>query len=81
VQEQERPANHLSPREREILSRVAQGMTNQQIADDLRMSLGTVKVHIRNIFQKFDLPNRTEAAVFAIREGLIESSQVGDTVN
>jgi len=81
VQEQERPANHLSPREREILGRVARGMTNQQIADDLRMSLGTVKVHIRNIFQKFDLPNRTEAAVFALREGLLEQGVAADSPN
>lgn len=75
VREEERPANLLSTREHEILARVARGLSNQQIADELGMSLGTVKVHVRNIFQKFALPNRTEAAVFAIREGLVEQSE------
>ena len=48
-------------------------MTNSQIAKDLCMSVSTVKTHVQNIFQKFDLPNRTEAAVFAVRQGLLES--------
>jgi DNA-binding NarL/FixJ family response regulator len=71
--EQERPANQLTERECEVLRRVAQGMTNSQIARDLHMSVSTVKTHVQNIFQKFDLPNRTEAAVFAVRQGLLES--------
>ncbi len=74
VEERSRPSNVLSPREREILALVARGLTNQRIAEDLTMSLGTVKVHIRNIFQKLDLPNRTEAAVYALKEGLLNDS-------
>jgi DNA-binding NarL/FixJ family response regulator len=69
--EQERPINQLSDREREVLIRVARGHTNQMIAGELYMSLSTVKVHLRNIFSKLKLPNRTEAAVFAVREGLL----------
>lgn len=72
VRERQRPSNLLSAKEREVLARVARGLTNQQIADELTTSVSTVKVHIRNIFQKLELPNRTEAAVYALREGLLE---------
>jgi DNA-binding NarL/FixJ family response regulator len=71
VRQQERPVNLLSEREKEVLIQVARGLTNQQIAESLFMSISTVKTHIQNIFQKLDLPNRTEAAVFAVREGLV----------
>ena len=71
VRQQERPLNQLSEREKEVLIQVARGLTNQQIAESLFMSISTVKTHIQNIFQKLDLPNRTEAAVFAVREGLV----------
>jgi len=74
VREQERPANQLSDREREVLVCVARGMTNGQIARDLFMSIHTVKLHIQNIFRKLNLPNRTEAAVFAVREGLLDEA-------
>lgn len=72
VRDFERPANQLSPKEGEVLQWLARGMTNQQIADQLGMSVSTVKVHVRSILQKLDLPNRTEAAVYAVREGLLE---------
>lgn len=69
---EQRPTSRLSEREREVLARVAAGMTNQQIGEELNVSVSTVKVYIRNIFQRFDLPNRTEAAVFALKQGLLE---------
>jgi DNA-binding NarL/FixJ family response regulator len=72
VREFERPANQLSDRELSVLLRVARGLTNRQIADDMDMSVSTVKVHVRNILQKLHLPNRTEAAVYAVREGLLQ---------
>jgi DNA-binding NarL/FixJ family response regulator len=71
--EEERPTNQLSTREREVLQRVARGMTNNQIARDLFMSIHTVKLHVQNILRKLNLPNRTEAAVFAVREGLLDT--------
>jgi DNA-binding NarL/FixJ family response regulator len=71
VRDQEKPLNQLSDREREVLVRVAQGHTNQQIASELFMSVSTVKVHLRNIFSKLNIANRTDAAVFAVREGLL----------
>jgi two-component system, NarL family, response regulator NreC len=75
VRDRERPLNQLTEREREVLLRVAQGRTNQQIARELYMSVSTVKAHIRSIFRRFDLPSRTEAAVFAVREGLLEQAE------
>lgn len=64
--------NPISEREREILRLVAMGATNQQIAQRLDISVNTVKVHLRNIFSKIGVASRTEATVYAIREGLVE---------
>jgi DNA-binding NarL/FixJ family response regulator len=72
VRDEARPLNQLTEREREVLRCVARGLTNNQIARELFMSVHTVKLHIQNILRKLDLPNRTEAAVFAVREGLME---------
>jgi LuxR family maltose regulon positive regulatory protein len=55
----------LSERELEVLRLFAQGMTNQEIADQLIISLGTVKAHSSNIYRKLDVRNRAEAAVRA----------------
>lgn len=62
----------ISDREREILKLVATGSTNQQIADRLNISVNTVKVHLRNIFGKIGAVSRTEATVYAIRNGLVD---------
>ncbi len=56
------PLASLSPREREFLELVAEGLTNAQIADRLSVTEHTVKFHLQNIFQKLDVANRTEAA-------------------
>ena len=61
----------ISDREREILRLVATGSSNQQIADQLNISIHTVKVHLRNIFGKIGAVSRTEATIYAIRNGLV----------
>lgn len=60
----------LTEREVEILQMVAQGQTNQQIADLLFLSERTVRTHITNILAKLRLDNRTQAALYALREGI-----------
>lgn len=71
----------ISDREREILKLVATGATNHQIAHNLDISINTVKVHLRNIFGKIGATSRTEATVYAIRQGLVgeEEKPVLDT--
>jgi len=60
----------LTPRELEVLRELATGATNQEIADRLIITDNTVKVHVRNILAKLNLPNRRAAAGFARRHGL-----------
>jgi NarL family two-component system response regulator LiaR len=62
--------NNLTDREIEILQMVAQGRTNQQIADALFLSERTVRTHITNILAKLRLENRTQAALYALRQGI-----------
>jgi NarL family two-component system response regulator LiaR len=64
--------NPLSEREVEILKLVAQGLTNQEIAQKLSRSEWTVRTHVRNILGKLHLANRTQATLFALREGLAD---------
>jgi DNA-binding NarL/FixJ family response regulator len=61
----------LSPRETEILKLVADGVGNAEIAERLSIGLGTVKGHIRDILEKLSAADRTQAAVVALRRGLI----------
>jgi DNA-binding NarL/FixJ family response regulator len=61
----------LTPREKEVLSLVAEGATDKEIGEDLTISIHTVKTHMRNILSKLQLCHRHEAALFAMREGLI----------
>jgi NarL family two-component system response regulator LiaR len=62
----------LSPRELQVLKLLAQGLTNQEIADRLVISEWTVRTHVRNILGKLHLANRTQAALYAVREGIAE---------
>jgi DNA-binding CsgD family transcriptional regulator/N-acetylneuraminic acid mutarotase len=62
----------LTDRELEIVRAVATGATNQQIARDLTISVNTVKVHLKNIFAKLEIQSRTEVALYAVKEGLVE---------
>lgn len=61
----------LSPREMEVLQRLAAGKSNKEIGAELFISEGTVKTHIKSIFTKLDVVTRTEAVATATRRGLI----------
>ena len=64
----------LTPREREVLSLIAQGLTNSMISARLTLSLNTVKTHRLRIYQKLHLDNRAELVAYAMRRGLLNSS-------
>ena len=55
----------LTEREREVLALIARGFTNRRIADELYLSLDTVKTHVRKLFRKLGVDNRTQAAMLA----------------
>lgn len=62
----------LTNREVEVLKLIAEGLFNKEIASKLEISERTVKNHVSNIFKKIDVSDRTQAAVFAIKNGLAE---------
>jgi two-component system, NarL family, response regulator LiaR len=67
-----KPHEELTPREMEILRLIGQGKTNQEIADQLFITIKTVKTHITQILFKLDVQDRTQAAVYAHRNRLVE---------
>lgn len=66
------PPNELTQREIEILELVVQGATNGEIAKALCITENTAKIHLRNILEKLHLQNRIQAAVYAVRQGLVK---------
>ncbi|GAA0589103.1 response regulator transcription factor [Virgibacillus siamensis] len=71
----EKPADvlhdQLTDREMEILLLIAQGKTNQEIADELYIALKTVKVHVSNILGKLEVQDRTQAVIYAFKNDLV----------
>jgi DNA-binding NarL/FixJ family response regulator len=67
----ERPETELSPREREVLVQVASGLPNKLIALRLGISEKTVKAHLTSVFAQIGVTDRTQAALWAQREGLV----------
>lgn len=70
--EDQRPSladSHLTQREGEILDLISRGMSNKSIGNELEISDGTVKVHVKNLLRKINAKSRLEAAVWAIEQG------------
>ena len=65
------PTIPLSDRELEVLKLIVDGKSNQEIAEKLFITLATVKTHVRSILNKLSVDDRTQAAVKAMREGLV----------
>lgn len=70
VRDQERPVHRLTDRDRRLLTLLAAGQTNREIAEELVVTVHTVKLYLQKLYQTLGVPNRTEAAVFAVREGI-----------
>jgi DNA-binding NarL/FixJ family response regulator len=64
-------AERLSAIERDVLTHMAEGLTNRQIAERMRWSVATAKKYVQRILVKLDVSDRTEAAVAAVRRGLV----------
>jgi DNA-binding NarL/FixJ family response regulator len=69
---QPEPATTLTARETQLLEYVVEGASNGEIAAALCIAENTVKIHLRNIFEKLHLRNRIQAAVYAVRQGLVK---------
>lgn len=64
----------LTPRELDVLEKVALGRSNKQISDELSISLSTVKIHVSNILQKLGVEDRTQLAIKALQERLVNNA-------
>jgi NarL family two-component system response regulator LiaR len=67
------PTERLTPREREVLALIARGMPNKLIARELEISEKTVKTHVGHVLAKLGVADRTQAALQAVREGLVDA--------
>jgi DNA-binding NarL/FixJ family response regulator len=67
----ERLIAHLSPREMDVLQMLAKGLSNKEIAAQLGLVVGTVKIHVANLFAKLGVSDRTQALVTAVKRGII----------
>jgi DNA-binding NarL/FixJ family response regulator len=68
----EAPSAHLTPRERDVLAGIARGRANREIARDLGLAEKTVKTHVSAILTKLGVQDRTQAALYAVRTGLVD---------
>ncbi|MEV0384000.1 response regulator transcription factor [Nonomuraea sp. NPDC050643] len=66
-----RPLDTLTPREREVLAALARGRSNAEIARNLRMGRETVKSHVSSVLAKLGVADRTQAAIYALQQGLV----------
>jgi NarL family two-component system response regulator LiaR len=73
--ENQSPFSVLTEREMEVLKLIAKGYTNNRIAGQLVITVGTVKGHVSNILSKLHLADRTQAAVYAWQEGIVKQDK------
>ncbi len=62
----------LTPRQKEVLTLIAEGLSNQEIADELEISVRTVERHRENIMKRLNLHSRIDLVKYALRKGLIQ---------
>jgi DNA-binding NarL/FixJ family response regulator len=71
--------DELTPREREVLQLLGQGLSNTELAEQLCVSEATVKTHVNRVFSKLGFRDRVQAVVFAYEKGLVQPAQRGAT--
>ena len=71
-----RPINDLTEQERAVLALLALGQRNARIANELCISIRTVENHLYHIFQKLGVSSRMEAALYALRAGLLSNAEM-----
>jgi DNA-binding NarL/FixJ family response regulator len=67
------PADELTPREKSVLELIARGRSNKQIASDLQLTEGTVKGYVSAVLEKLGVDDRTQAALYAVKHGLVKA--------
>jgi DNA-binding NarL/FixJ family response regulator len=72
------PLADLTDRERSVLKLIAQGRSNKQIGNTLHLTEGTIKGYVSSILSKLSLEDRTQAALFAVRHGLVENKKAAE---
>ncbi|QDH10994.1 helix-turn-helix transcriptional regulator [Nocardioides dongxiaopingii] len=65
-------ADDLSPRERDMVRLIVAGMSNQEIADTLYLSINSVKTYIRSAYRRMGVETRTQAVVWGVRRGFLD---------
>ena len=71
-------AEPLTERETEVLKLIARGKVNKQIASEMFVATSTVKTHVNNLFRKLGVSSRTQAALYAVRVGLVPTEELGE---
>jgi len=71
-------AEPLTERETEVLKLIARGKANKQIASEMFVAMSTVKTHVNNLYRKLGVSSRTQAALYAVRVGLVPTKELGE---
>jgi NarL family two-component system response regulator LiaR len=71
-------AEPLTERETEVLKLIARGKANKQIASEMFVAMSTVKTHVINLYRKLGVSSRTQAALYAVRIGLVPTEELGE---